>query len=207
MGALFQPSSIDALNHLLIDPTSALSSTEASLDPFTSQYALSLLARYRTAGRPLSGNFVICAGLEIQKTMLSQALSPPSSLPTPTASSENAVVKKVEGPGRAEAIPAGNNAGEGAEASNAAWYRLLDGGAAGTMRVHGDEGQSLHTVLGNAMRCAGEMLGTIGSLKGEPAPDLYPFEVISESLVRSTYRPLHSPRCDSCSSDLLCVLL
>jgi hypothetical protein len=189
MGTLFQPSSIDALNHLLIDPTTALASSEASLDPFTAQYALALLARYRTSGRPLSGNFVICAGLEIQKTMLSQALSPPSTLSAAVASSVN--VGKTAEPGRMEEIPAGNNAGEGAEASNAAWYRLLDGRVAGTTdggsrpRAYGEEEKGLRIVLGNAMKCAGEMLVTIGSLKGEPAPDLYPFEVISESLVSS----------------------
>lgn len=119
----------------------------------------------------------------MQKTMLSQALSRP-------LSADQAV---KEG----EVIPSGNDAGVGAEASNAAWFRLLSGPASreGMDPLGEREEKEIRGVLEHAMRCAGEMIVTIGSLAGEPAPDLYPFEMISESLVSSPvgFRPLSAP--------------
>lgn len=178
ISGLLVPATIDRLNQLLIDPSSVLRTQADEEDDDLSReslrYAYALLARYRANGRPLSGNLLICAGLEMQWTMLAQMLVPEELLKT-------------------KVVPLGNDSGEGAEASSAAWEVLLSGPAEGLQGVvDGENRDALVQMLQTALKCFSDMLSTLQTLRGEHAADLYPYEVLSESLVRRSILVLSS---------------
>lgn len=167
ISTLIAPKTIERLNQLLLDPSSFFppqadpeDSTRSSLP-----YAHTLLAKYRFNDRPLSGNLLICAGLEMQCTMLAQILVPAEMI-------------------RTKVVPLGNDSGEGAEASNAAWAVLLRGAAEGLEgEVEGSDKEALTEIMGTALRSFADMSSTVQTLRSEPSVDLYPYEVVSESLV------------------------
>ena len=66
---LFDHHSIEALNRLLTDIVQL-----EETDPEDIQFVTTLLARYVSRGRPLSGYFLICCIIEVQWTVLTQAL-------------------------------------------------------------------------------------------------------------------------------------
>ena len=176
ISSLLVPTTIDRLNQLLIDPSSLFPAHgqdgDQDFDQASLPYAYALLAKYRANGRPLSGNLLICAGLEIQWTMLAQMLVPAEVLKT-------------------KVVPLGNDSGEGAEASSAAWEVLLAGPAEGLQgEVDGENRDALNQILQTALKCFSDMLSTLQTLRGEHAADLYPYEVLSESLVRHQLVPL-----------------
>lgn len=186
---LLQQSTIDRLNQLLLDPASLLTASSSTSSPSgdsSIRYAHLLLARYRANGRPLSGNFLLCASLEIAWTVLAQALLPASD-------------------SSPHAIPLGNQTGDGAEASNSAWDRLLSTPVvsatdAGPVLAKGEE-EAIRRSLAGALKAFADISGTIQALRGEAAVDLYPYEVVSESLVRhlpSRSVPTRAPLMNSC---------
>lgn len=165
--AFLSPENVEHLNTRLLAtpprPTSGLAPSPAQK---RRQNANALLGRYRSNGRPLSGNFVVCAGQEMLWTMLSQVLTPSSAL--------------------AEPILADADADDGAEASNLAWDSLLRGAvASGQLDLPETALANFQKSAERAMGVFEGMLVTVGQLKGEAsASDLYVFEVMSESLVR-----------------------
>lgn len=85
---------------------------------------------------------------------------------------------------RTKVVPLGNDSGEGAEASNAAWAVLLRGAAEGLEgEVEGSDKEALTEIMGTALRSFADMSSTVQTLRSEPSVDLYPYEVVSESLV------------------------
>lgn len=165
VSAFLAPSNIERLNTLLLASPRAASGLP-SPEQKRRQNANALLGRYRSNGRPLSGNFLVCAGTEIQWTMLSQVLIPGSAL-------KNPILDTADGE-------------DGAEASNLAWDILLAGKVAQeAVRCAETDLSGIKKTAERTLRVFEEMLGTIGNLKGEAgASDLYIFEVMSESLVR-----------------------
>src|SRR5882672_1048317 len=69
---------IDRLNHLVVD---ILQKEHA--DATTFRHVQTLMSRYVAQGRPLSGYFVVCCVLEMEWTVLAQALAPPMSTRSP----------------------------------------------------------------------------------------------------------------------------
>lgn len=174
INTLIVPKTIERLNQLLLNPSSLFpprTQTETDDDEEDSTrsslpYAYALLSKYRLNDRPLSGNLLICAGLEMQFTMLAQILVPAEMI-------------------RTKVVPLGNDSGEGAEASNAAWAVLLSGAAEGLEggEAEGKDKEALTEIMGTALRSFADMSSTIQTLRSEPSVDLYPYEVVSESLV------------------------
>ena len=165
LAAFLTSAKVEHLNGLLHRPTQ---SPGASAAIKRQQNANALLGRYRSNGRPLSGNFLVCASQEMQWTMLSQVLTPSDAFKEPILN------------------PADPDGEDGAEASNLAWDLLLRGEAA-QQPTSSPEGE-LVRIKETAERAMGVFEGMLANaiqLKAEAnGTDLYLFEVMSESLVR-----------------------
>lgn len=153
MSALFASAVVERLNNLLID-----SSRLTENDPEEALFIQTLLYRYVASGRPLTGYFVVCCVIEIQGTVLAQALSPPQ-----------------------DGIPF--DALEEAAAANAVWTRLIRHSAG----VPDIEDKAIQTNLRettvSALRCYADLLLQIEEMEGDPSIDTYAWETMSESLV------------------------
>ncbi|KAF8529176.1 hypothetical protein BU17DRAFT_73353 [Hysterangium stoloniferum] len=152
MSVLFTPTVVDRLNNLLID-----SAREAENNQEQDVFIQTLLTRYISNGRPLTGYFAVCCVIEIQGTVLAQSISPPKSI-DPSSALEDAA------------------------AANAVWATLSDQAA----EVNAIEDEAIQLGLQNtvvsAMTCYRDLLLQIEELDGEPSVDTYAWETMSESL-------------------------
>lgn len=170
LGAFLTSSKVEHINSLLHRSAQSLGSLAAAK---RRQNANALLGRYRSNGRPLSGNFLVCASQEMQWTMLSQVLTPSEAFKEPILN------------------PADPDGDDGAEASNLAWDLLLRDEAAQqpTSALEGELVRCKETAE-QAMGVFEGMLADAIQLKAEANDtDLYLFEVMSESLVRPSASP------------------
>ncbi|CDO73608.1 hypothetical protein BN946_scf185014.g78 [Trametes cinnabarina] len=153
LNKLFEPEVVERLNRL---PSDALSSTGEDIEKI--QFMQTLVSRYVSRGRPLSGYFVVCCVIEAQWTVLAQAL------------------------GRAYITEDLVSTPEEAEAANIAWQNLLRYGKPGSGLV--DEGQraALRTSMINALDTFTTLLVQIQEMDVDPADDSYCWETMSESL-------------------------
>ncbi|KAI0075272.1 hypothetical protein K474DRAFT_1676500 [Panus rudis PR-1116 ss-1] len=155
LNELFAPSAVERLNRLLIDVLNA--SVE---DPEKLHFIQTLLARYISRGRPLSGYFIVCCVTEAQWTTLAQALTP-SDL-------------DEEYPDFVEAA-----------AANRAWQSLLNHSVKEYDAPGSDDDKYRSIVrltIDNATKCLSNLLVQIEQMDTEPSEDSYAWETMSESL-------------------------
>ena len=155
LNSLFSGEVVDGLNHLLMDVL-----RREGDDPEKVLFIRTLLSRYISRGRPLSGYFIVCCVIEAHWTILAQALF---TKPTPTSRKNPEFVE--------------------AAAANKAWQSLLT--EAVDNSITGDEAyrQALTITFGNAMKSFSDLLTQIEEMDAEPSEDSYAWETMSESLV------------------------
>lgn len=158
LNPLFDQQSIEALNRLVTDIVQL-----EETDPEAIQFVTSLLARYVSRGRPLSGYFLICCVTEIQWTVLTQALIP--------------LDPDAEGVQFSEAA-----------AANHAWTSLLRSPVATIAKTDKSFATALEASKELSMECFAGLLLQIEEMDTIPSQDSYASETMSESLVSSRNR-------------------
>jgi phosphatidylinositol 4-kinase len=149
---LCAPDVVDCLNQLLVDIFRA-----EELDSGTIQFTQTFVARYISRGRPLSGYFIICCVMEIQWTVLAQALSP------------------------SQMVKSGNIVE--AAAANTAWLTLMRQAATNSYITDGQTMDILKKTINYAMQCFTDLLVQLEEMDSDPPLDTYAWETLSESLV------------------------
>ena len=155
LNPLFDQHSIEALNRLVIDVVQL-----EETDPEAVQFITTLLARYVSRGRPLSGYFLICCVVEVQWTVLTQALIP-----------LDLDVQEVQF--------------SEAAAANHAWASLLRSPLATVAKTDKDFASALTASKELSMECFTDLLVQIEEMETTPSQDSYASETMSESLVSS----------------------
>jgi len=153
LNPLFDQHSIEALNRLVTDIVQL-----EETDPEAIQFVTALLARYVSRGRPLSGYFLICCVIEVQWTVLTQALIPLDL--------------------DAEEVQFGEPA-----AANHAWASLLRSPVATVAKTDRNFAAALEASKELSMECFTDLLVQIEEMDAVPSQDSYAFETMSESLV------------------------
>ncbi|TCD70919.1 phosphatidylinositol-4- kinase [Steccherinum ochraceum] len=155
LNELFNPAVVDRLNRLLVDALRVVDDADVEKLHFIQ----TLLARYVTRGRPLSGYFIVCCVIEALWTTLAQALLP--SL-TPQTSNHPAFVE--------------------AAAANKAWQSLLNHPIEEITVPAEVFNKPVLQTMQNAMECFTNLLVQIEEMDAEPSEDTYAWETMSESL-------------------------
>lgn len=153
LNPLFDQNSIEALNRLVTDIVQL-----EETDPEAIQFVTTLLARYVSRGRPLSGYFLICCVIEVQWTVLTQALIP--------LDTEAEVIQFSE-----------------AAAANHAWASLLRSSLATIAKTDKNFAAALEASKELSMECFTDLLVQIEEMETTPSQDTYASETMSESLV------------------------
>jgi phosphatidylinositol 4-kinase len=153
LNPLFDHQSIEALNRLVIDIVQL-----EETDPEAIQFATTLLARYVSRGRPLSGYFLICCVIEVQWTVLTQALIPLDLGAEATHFNE-------------------------AAAANHAWASLFRSSVATVAKADKAFAAALEASKELSMECFTDILVQIEDMETVPSQDSYASETMSESLV------------------------
>lgn len=156
LNVLFAPDVVERLNRLPVD---ALSSTGEDIEKL--QFIQTLVSRYVSRGRPLTGYFIVCCVVEAQWTVLAQAL------------------------GRAHSSEDISSAAQEAEAANVAWQKLLKYHEPGPGLTDSKQKVVLMSTMKNAMQTFTTLLVQIQEMDSDPADDSYAWETMSESLVSS----------------------
>lgn len=157
---LFEESLVQRLNSFL----GALSVEDNDLDKL--HFIHTLLARYVSRGRPLSGYFIVCCVIEAQWTTLAQALAP-------SQSSTGSRYPEFQE----------------AAAANRAWQSLLDVAVVDPSNVDETFKDILEITLQNVTRLFTDLIVGIEEMDAVPSEDSYVWETMSESLVS----PLNLP--------------
>ncbi|KAI0934808.1 hypothetical protein AcW1_006214 [Taiwanofungus camphoratus] len=152
--SLFAADIVDRLNKLLVD---VIPVNEEDLDQF--HYIRTLISRYVSRGRPLSGYFIVCCVTEAQWTILAQALGHPDS------PSGAAYLISTE-----------------AAAANRAWQKLLRHAVNDSVISVESCKQALGSTLQCAMQSFSNLLVQIDEMDTEPSEDSYAWETMSENL-------------------------
>lgn len=145
---------VELLNRLLVDALSNVGEDTGKI-----RFAQTLLSRYISRGRPLSGYFTVCCVMEAQWTVLAQALGP---------SDLNCV-----------------STGGEAEAANVAWQRLSRHGVSESLTISSDIKDVLRLTMKSGVKTFATLLTQIQEMDAEPSDDSYAWETMSESLVRA----------------------
>ena len=153
LNPLFDRLSIEALNRLVTDIVQL-----EETDPEAIQFVTTLLTRYVSRGRPLSGYFLICCVTEVQWTILTQALIP--------------LDLDAEGVQFSEAA-----------AANYAWASLLRSPVAAITKTDKNFATALEASKELSMECFTDILVQIEEMETAPSQDSYASETMSESLV------------------------
>ena len=151
---LFEAEVVERLNRLPID---ALSSTGEDIEKI--QYMQTLVSRYVSRGRPMSGYFIVCCVIEAQWTILAQVL------------------------GRAYSAEDIVSTHEEAEAANIAWRKLLRYGTPGSEFTDDVQRGLLRATMKYALQTFATLLLQIQEMDADPAEDSYCWETMSEGLV------------------------
>lgn len=168
LNPLFDQHSIEALNRLVTDVVQL-----EETDPEAMQFVTTLLARYVSRGRPLSGYFLICCVIEVQWTVLTQALIP--------------LNPNAEGVQFSEAA-----------AANHAWASLLRSPVSTVAKTDKDFAAALEASKELSMECFTDLLVQIDEMDTAPSQDSYASETMSESLVKFSNRPPHDEFSSPC---------
>lgn len=178
LNPLFDQRSIEALNRLVTDIVQL-----EETDPEAIQFVTTLLARYVSRGRPLSGYFLICCVIEVQWTVLTQALIPRD------LDSEDIHFSE-------------------AAAANHAWASLSRSSVAPVAKTDKGFAAALGTSKAFSLECFTDILVQIEEMETIPSQDSYAFETMSESLVSTsnTGRTLNAKSCRRVAETLGCLL-
>ncbi|KAH9852668.1 atypical/PIKK/PI4K protein kinase [Lenzites betulinus] len=153
MNQLFEADVVERLDRLPVD---ALSSVGEDIEKI--EFMQTLISRYVSRGRPLSGYFIVCCIIEAQWTILAQAL------------------------GRAYSAEDLISTHEEAEAANLAWQKLLRYGIPGSGFSDDGERTVLRRTMKSALQTFSTLLVQIQEMDSDPAEDSYCWETMSESL-------------------------
>ena len=146
---------MERLNRLPVDALSGIGE-----DGERVQYIQTLVSRYVSRGRPLTGYFIVCCVVEAQWTILAQAL------------------------GRSRKVDDIASAPREAEAANVAWHKLLRCHEPGTGLEDTQHKDTARVTMKHAMQTFTTLLVQIEEMDADPAEDSYAWETMSESLVR-----------------------
>ena len=161
LNPLFDQHSFEALNRLVTEIVQL-----EETDPEAMQFVTTLLARYVSRGRPLSGYFLICCVIEVQWTVLTQALIP--------------LDPNTEGVRFSEAA-----------AANHAWVSLVHSPVATLAKADKNFAAALEASKELSMECFTDLLVQIEAMDAVPSQDSYASETMSESLASSSSRSPH----------------
>lgn len=155
IGVLLEAEVVDRLNNLVGDVI--------QLDDPNAHLPQTVLSRYVSKERPLSGYFAVCCVMEIQWTVLAQTLVSLPEDKTPIAS-------PIEGM-------------ENAAAANAAWDALVSKKVSISEQYKQPVLDGLKQTLDQAMNCFTDLLAQMRELDGDPSMDTYAWETMAECLV------------------------
>ncbi|KAH9945818.1 atypical/PIKK/PI4K protein kinase [Epithele typhae] len=147
LNPLFAPDIVERLNRL---PVEALSGKSEE----------TLVSRYVSRGRPLTGYFIVCCVIEAQWTILAQALGR-------DFSAEDIVLSPTP---------------QEAEAAGIAWLKLHRYLEPGSGLNEDNEKEVVRATLKHALQTFTTLLVQIEALDTDPAEDSYAWETMSESL-------------------------
>jgi phosphatidylinositol 4-kinase A len=185
ISVLLEADAVDRLNNLVGDVV--------QLDDANSYLPQTVLGRYVSKERPLSGYFAVCCIMEIQWTVLAQTL-----------------VSSPEEKTQAITLVGGV---EDAAAANAAWNALVSKKVTIAEQYKQPVLDGLKQTLDRAMDCFTDLLAQMGELDGEPSMDTYAWETMAECLVRldssnlshlTVVTPENSIRLLHCSAEFGC---
>lgn len=171
-------------------------------------FVSSLVLRYASAERPLSGYFLVCSLTEIQWVLLGQVLAPPLSVwSSPENSPTSPDTPQATGPMfsslQAKTLRECDGLDGEAEAANEAWGNLIrqpvepifrssnsemDGDDIPPPRTIEEEldldttKQALNSTLSSAMQAFEDLLIQIEEMDVEPSMETYAYETMAESL-------------------------
>lgn len=154
ISVLLEADAVDRLNNLVSDVV--------QLDDPNSHLPQTVLSRYVSKERPLSGYFAVCCIMEIQWTVLAQTLVPS---PEERTSAANPVEFT-----------------EDAAAANAAWDALVSKKATISEQYKQPVLDGIKQTLDRAMDCFSDLLAQMGELDGDPSRDTYAWETMAECL-------------------------
>ncbi|KAG8958845.1 phosphatidylinositol-4- kinase, partial [Tulasnella sp. 425] len=170
-------------------------------------FVSSLVLRYASAERPLSGYFLVCSLTEIQWVLLGQVLAPPLSVcSSPETSPTSPDTPQATGPvfSSLQAKRECDGLDDEAEAANEAWGNLIrqpvepifrsnnsemDGDDIPPPRTIEEEmdldttKQALNSNLSSAMQAFEDLLIQIEEMDVEPSMETYAYETMAESLI------------------------
>jgi phosphatidylinositol 4-kinase A len=156
LNPLFATETIERLNRLLVDVLQ-----HHADDPDHLRTIQTLLTRYVSRGRPLTGYFIVCCVIEAQWTVLAQSLNAP-----------NAQAKIVR------------TKIQEAEAADQSWLAVLRSPLpVESLELDPAVTKALEAAVEHATRCFSELLIQIEEMDSEPEIDTYAWETMSESLV------------------------
>jgi phosphatidylinositol 4-kinase len=148
---------LERINRLLLDIHQE-AETDPDADATSVAFCHTFISRYIALGRPLSGYFIVCCVMEMQWTVLAQALAS-----TPLL--QKGKVRE-------------------AAAANKAWVNLMKC-SANDLGLENEEEtkEALRNVGMDALQCFNDLLEQIENMETEPPVDTYAWETMSESLV------------------------
>lgn len=155
---LVQDPILECINRLLLDIHQEAETNPGASDTFFFCHAF--ITRYINFGRPLSGYFIVCCVMELQWTVLAQAL----------------VAVSVEGV--QYRVPL-----KEAAAANKAWLSLMKRSAKQVPMEEGATKNTLNSTIQGSLQCFKDLLVQIQDMDIEPPIDTYAWETMSESLV------------------------
>ncbi|KAI9571413.1 hypothetical protein HD554DRAFT_2187155 [Boletus coccyginus] len=157
LATLVQDPILECINRPLLDIHQ-----EAETNPDSSEtfyFCHAFITRYINFGRPLSGYFIVCCVMELQWTILAQAV----------------VAVSVEG------VQCRGPLKEAA-AANKAWLSLMKRAARKLPMEDGATKDTLNSTIRGSLQCFKDLLVQIQDMDIEPPIDTYAWETMSESL-------------------------
>lgn len=157
LDGLVEDSILERINHHLLEIHQE-TDVDINSDPSLFLFCHTFISRYVSAGRPLSGYFIVCCVMEMQWTVLAQSLIPIS----PEGITYDGLWRE-------------------AAAVNRAWSTLMKQ-AAQKVTLNDETVETLRSTIKGALQCFSDLLGQMEVMDTEPPLDTYAWETMSESL-------------------------
>jgi phosphatidylinositol 4-kinase len=157
MAFLFTSNIPEHFNKLVLEALNV--SSEDLADESSEHFIKMFLGKYLSMSRPLTGYFMICCVVEIQWTILAQAI-----IPIQADDSSRKILDE-------------------AQASNAAWLALSKQPISNTIDRTGEEKASLTDTINGSLQLFYELLSQVQEMDPDSTVDTYAWETMAESLV------------------------